>query len=337
MRCSRWWSVLILMGALMPALLLAQATKSVDPVDDAIQTLKDSADPKLGTDKKFKMQLQQARDTLQKNREQGLPAVVTLLQRESVAQIRLNAAIVLSEYAQQKGDTPKELLEGLKQCVGDSNDGVKYYGVLGMLDTTAPAEMKNEAVKVCLDKKRSRVLRVLTAEAVSSRQFEAAAPVMVVYLQSLLGDYERALNDRLTVETKLDGGGEREMRDGMDNPRAPARDIRPTAGALSPRDVRRGSPRDARGAEPDVTAKKVEVERTRIDPGEWSFEEVKEWVPEIQKLPECDELHRAGLYLENIISGSSIASPFGFNDTPPWDFKKCVEKAVQWLQAGGDA
>lgn len=336
MRCSRWWGVLILTGALMPALLLAQATKSVDPVGDAIQTLKDSAEPKLGTDKKFKMKLQQARDTLLKNRAQGLPAVVTLLKRENVPQIRLNAAIVLAEYARQKGDTPKELIEGLKQCVGDSNDGVKYYGVLGMLDTKAPAEMKKEAVKTCLDKKRSRVLRVLTANAVSSRKFRPAAPVMVAYLQSLLGDYERALNNRLTVEKKSDGSGEREMRDDR---RAPEAAGRPTTRPPSPRE--RTSSRDARrsapGAEPDIMAKTVEVERIRIDPGEWSAKEAEAWWPEILELPECKELLRTGLYLEDIASENFGESKFGFKDTPPWDLKKCVEKAVQWMKAKGGA
>lgn len=329
MRCSGILVGLILAGLLVPTVVQAQEAKDVDPVADAVQTLKDSANPELGTEKQFKMQLQQARSVLVKHPEQGVPAMVALLQQENIAQIRLNAAIVLAEYAGQGGEISQALLDGLKQCVGDSNDAVKYYGVMGLLDAKAPVEMRSDVVKVCLDSKRPRVLRILTAEAVSTRNFKGAAPLMVAYLQSLLPDYERALDNRLTVEKGAARG------EGVGDVRIPAMDV-------SPRAIRRatpppGTPPVRAGREPDEAAREVVVEYERIDPSEWSYAEVQQWIPEIQKLPEYEELHWAGLCLEDMVSDNPTESKFEFKTTPPWDLKTCVEKAVEWMKAQGGA
>jgi len=385
MRCSRLGGALILAGLMAAGPALGQATAEQDPIAEAVQTLKDSANPKVGADSRFKMRLQNAQNTLANNPAKGVPAAVKLLNEENIPQIRLNAAIVLADCAVGGKSASQELLNGLQQCVADSNDAVKYYGMIGLLASNAPIEAKKAAVKTCLDPKRPRVLRMLTAEATAYQGFKEAAPLLVAYLQNILDDYEKRIDGLLTItrerkglpgmrdrglpgETRRPGGDIRRPprmprgatalpRDdlmGRMGPGAPG-GVRPSIGARLPTDVRR--PGDVRrlpsGARPGTTGRpgvrgtrermpgglpteeETQYITEKIDPSKWTYQEVLQWVPVVQELPEYEELHLAGIYLETLVSDNPTESKFGFKNTPPWALKTCVEKAVQWLKSQG--
>ena len=322
MCCCRTWGLLILAVILLaPAAVRAQDVKSVETIADAVQQLKDTADPKaVAADRMFKQNLKKARDILVEKREKALPAVVALL-NESNVQIRVNAAIVLAACAETDGTPPEALVRAWKTCLADQNSGVVYWGLIGTLDSKVSAAEKKDALGDCLKSSRPRILRIAAARAAAKRSFEEAAPQLVKYLQDLLPAYRMQLKTVLERDKIRIEGDRRET------------EMEPDMMREQP--VKRGRRGGRRAAKPKAGPSdlKLAAEKEIIDPDKLrDYDKIRDLISEVQALPACEELHLAGYVLEGLVSKDPTESKFDFKKTPPWALEKCVEKAVAWLK-----
>jgi len=350
----------------------ALAQQASDPMADAIQCLKAAADREKSAERNFRTDFAQAQRTLAENPDKSLPYLVNMLKTENVTQHRINAAIVLANIAASVARPSPEMIEAWKLCVNDSSDAVAYWGMVAMMQAKVSDEDKNAAVAECLKLTRSRILRIATAEAVSSAGFKPAVPLLIKHMQQLLEPYREQIKSVMVRRVE----GERFMERGIPGERMPGYEGAPGAipagpaarppAAVPPGAVPPGgrtmtppgaratpgmqplSPAAARPMAPAAprvpgavapregpegeTGMGPVVRYEPIDPEKLTYDEIEALLPSLQALPVYEELHLVGIWCETLVIASPTDPGFGFRSAPPWALDKCVEAAVAWLQ-----
>ena len=124
MYCARWSYVGILLACLLVCpLVWSQPEPSESEMAEAVQTLKDTADPKTSGHGPFRSQLQRAQMVLTRSYSQAFPLVVALLD-EGDPQIRLNAAIVLAGAARRAKPAPDPYLTALERFAAEPHEAI---------------------------------------------------------------------------------------------------------------------------------------------------------------------------------------------------------------------
>ena len=181
-----------------PALCQTNNGPTQEDLLRAIQTLKDASDPNLNAERGFRGQFNNARLILKRNPEQSLDLVIGLL-RENDLQVRVNGAITLAEIAQSGHITPK-VLEGLNQCMRDSNPAIVYWGLSGLAARGVPEETLQSAIIECLDvKEHPQILRMTAATIAGDKNIKSVLPWLVEYLTIILPSYDFQVEEHLKV------------------------------------------------------------------------------------------------------------------------------------------
>jgi len=336
---------------------LAQEAEEKDAVQEALQTVRQAADPEASQATGFTWKLDQARRTLVEKTDEALPHVTGLLKDENV-QVRLNAAIVLAQMA-EAGSADPRLVEALKRCLEDPCPALVYWGLRGMLAGQMPLEEKLAAAAECLKLEHPRPLRVAAAGLLKEKGLKEAAPLLVEYLQRILPAYKNQRDEALTYRVTQPGPGYPGAGE-YEAPFGPGAGYGPPGrgygvpggvpgeeyglpggeyglpGGYGPAEGYGGLGREY-GQPPGpgegragVPGRRV-IER-RIDPERLTYQQRMNLIYELESLPAVMELHQVGLALEELLRSGLRESPFGFGETPPWSLDQCVERAVAWLE-----
>ena len=319
----------------------------------AIATVKASSNPENATDSNFRFRFATARRNLVEQGMTALPEIVKLLD-ENRAQLRVNAGILFAQIAAEQAEgeapAPEPLVSAIKRCLRDQNDGVVYWGFIGMMNANVPESEKLDAVNACLELERPRILREAVAAELSQRGFKAAVPALIRHMVAILPAYETQVKDALTF-TAIEEGGDRRGReyedetgrsrlyDRIQRERDAERERleRQPSGYYEEGYYEERMRRDRREFEPgdDLGAVDLLAQEIVIDPDELMGAELEDLIPIIQALPATEELHLIGIYTETLVSQNPTDPVFGFKSTAPWELESCVEKAAAWLEAGG--
>lgn len=339
----RRWGLVVMAVALACAGAAQAQQEGGNEIAAAIATIKASSNPENATDSNFRFRFATARRNLVEQGMAALPEIVKLLD-ENRAQLRVNAAILFAEIAAQRdeGDAaaPEPLVAAIQRCLRDQNDGVVYWGFIGMMNATVPETQKLDAVKACLDLERPRILREAVAAELSQRGFRAAVPELIRHMQAILPAYETQVTDALTFTAIEEGGRSRELDDEtgrsrlydrIQRERDAERERQP--GGYYDERLRRERREFEEGD--DLGAADLRAEEIVIDPDELMGAELEDLIPIIQALPATEELHLVGIYTETLVSQNPTDPVFGFKSTAPWELESCVEKATAWIEAGG--
>ena len=194
-RARFWCRGAILISLFVPATAWSQEAPSLDRLQEAIQTLKDTTDREKSSERGFTARLTLARRLLVDNRAQSLGLVVGLLD-ENDTQMRLNGAITLAGFA-RAGDTSPELIEALKRCLRDTNPAITYWGLQGLAAQNMPEKEKLDAIVRCMSDKRSKDIHTAAVYAAKRGNVKQAIPWIVEYQKRRLPSY------KLQVEAAL--------------------------------------------------------------------------------------------------------------------------------------
>jgi hypothetical protein len=197
--------IVVIVGFCAAGISRAQEVVKLDPVPAAIQTIKDATDKKKSSDRAFKSQFEKAQKALVAAAPGSVPKVVALLD-EMKPQTQMNAAIILSMIAAKSPKPSKELLDALETCVGNRSDGVRYWGVTGLVRSNAPKEMKNNALRETLDMDRPPSLRLAVLSMVGQAGYKDAAPVLKEHMEDILKPFKAKVKENLSVRSAVAGG-----------------------------------------------------------------------------------------------------------------------------------
>ena len=151
-----------------------------DPLANALATVKAPAVARA-TD------LAEARNYLVDQRQVARPLVVQLLGDDD-AQVRMNAAIVLSEMA-NAGDTSAATLQALQTAAKDKEFAVAYWGFQGLMSDGVPAADQSTVIGEMMKMERPRALRLAALTTIGDKKPNTAAPIIVSHLQEILKEY----------------------------------------------------------------------------------------------------------------------------------------------------
>ena len=337
-----------------PALCQADNGPSNDELLTAIQILKNAGDPELSVDRTFKSQFTNARLTLARNPDQSLDLVIGLL-RENDIQMRLNAALTLAEMT-RAGHVSNEILDGLAQCMRDSNYAIVYWGLMGLSARDVPDDALKPAIIQCVDMKYPQILRMTAATIARDRNMKPVLPWLVEYLKKILPAYDKQVKKKLTVPVKETTASPRDSQPAHGAAPGPvgkvgggliakkgAFDLRnphsPVVGkALAPR------PRPDNILSPKESASKQATTYRTINPDKEykSSARLEKLAMELEADPAIAELHALGFIIEELAKDKDILGdePFGeensFEVNPPWRLRDCAEAAIAWMEAHKD-
>lgn len=349
--------------ALLPAFGVGwaqEAAPSREALDNAIQTLKDAANPDVSVKGDFKFKYTRAQNLLIRNPGSSLNLLAKLLD-ENETQTRLNGAITLARIAAAGHQDPK-LVSALERCMGDSNRGIVYWGLMGLAADAASPKDRLAAIARCLDLAHPQILRMTAAAIAGKKDVKEALPWLVEHLKTILPLYEEQVDNLLTIkefvteEAATAGGTRPTTAPPSAAMRSYPRPSRPTGAgymggpAARPPTPMRPSRPTGRGrvsgapgrAEIGGSGRTVERIVRRINPDEeWDTSEIlAEKIREFEALPAVMELHQLGLVVEKLARKDLRDRPFtqeaSFERNPPWKLKPCVEAAVAWMNKNRD-
>lgn len=300
-----------LLALAMPVAAWSQEAEE-DPIGKAIKTIESAGTPAAGS-QTFTLELDRARKALVERRAEALPRVLVLLDTNNI-QSRLNAAIVLTDFARQ-GDVSPQVLDGLKRCLRDSALAVAYWGFQGLMSNTIPLNEQLAAVDECLTVARPRSLRLVAAYTAGDKKLQGAAPKIIEHMKNIRSDYKAQVQAKLT----------REIPDGVTGETASERP------GAAPAPGPTGAAAAASKAATPAAGAKPRVKRIMIDVNKLTATEIEALIPTLEVMPAVMEMHVMGMIAESLVTFEKPTDAFGFDITPPWGFEPCLDRAALWL------
>ena len=145
--------------------------------------------------------LTEARSYLVDQRQVSRPLVAQLLDDPN-AQVRMNAAIVLSQMA-TVGDSSAVTLQALQTAAKDKELAVAYWGFLGLMSDGVPAADQRTVIAQMMKPELPSALRLAALTTVDEKKPTLAVPILVSLLQEDLKEYRAQVETLVTSAATL--------------------------------------------------------------------------------------------------------------------------------------
>jgi hypothetical protein len=164
-----------------------------DPMEHALATIKSPA--------ATLSDLTDAHTYLVDQRQVSRPLVAQLL-ADPNAQIRMNAAIVLSSMA-TAGDTSAATLQALQTAAKDKELAVAYWGFQGLMSDGVPAADQRTVMAEMMKMELPHAVRLAALMTIDRKKPTLAVPIIVSHLQEILKEYRAQVETLVTSAETL--------------------------------------------------------------------------------------------------------------------------------------
>jgi hypothetical protein len=178
-----------------------------DEIAEAIQVIKDASDPEKSAQRAFRSDFRRAQRTLTQAPSESIRPLIALLD-EAEFQTHLNAAILLAEIAAEQERASPEVIAALQRCVDNRNEGVRLWGVVGLIRSQASNQVKNDAIRAGLDTEQPVILRLAILSFIDDANYEGALPVLQQHMLAIEGTFQETVDKQLlTGQRVMDAEG----------------------------------------------------------------------------------------------------------------------------------